>query len=91
MGFLASILYEMSFFGFTVEEHRKALDDLEIAVKEARTGQTHSIEELDPEWNLTPSPLKTDDERRADVIENILAVQHTYQMFQRIYGNEVIL
>ena len=84
--FLASILYEMSFFGFTLEEHRKALDDLEIAAEEARTGQTHPIEELDPEWNLTPSPAKTEAERRTDVIESILTVQHTYQMFRRIYG-----
>lgn len=84
--FLASILYEMSFFGFTVEEHRKALDDLEIAVEEARTGQTHPIEELDPEWNLTPSPAKTEAEKRAEMISNILDVQHTYQMFRCIYG-----
>lgn len=84
--FLTSILYEMSFFGFTAEGHRKALDDLEIAVKEARTGQTYSIEELDPEWNLTPSPAKTEVEKRAEMIANILDVQHTYQMFRRIYG-----
>lgn len=84
--FLASILYEMSFFGFTVEEHRKALDDLEIAAEEARTGQTHPIKKLDPEWNLTPSPAKTEAEKRAEMIANILDVQHTYQRFRRIYG-----
>lgn len=84
--FLASILYEMSFFGFTVEEHCKGMDDLETAVKEARTGQTYPIEELDPEWDLTPSPAKTDAERRAEVIANILDIQYTYQMFRRIYG-----
>ena len=84
--FLASILYEMSFFGFTVEDHRKGMDDLETAVKEARTGQTYPIEELDPEWDFTPSPAKTDADRRADVIANILDVQYTYQMFRRIYG-----
>lgn len=84
--FLASILYEMSFFGFTIEEHREALDDLETAAEEARTGQTHPLEDLDPEWNLTPSPAKTEAESRTDVIESILAVQHVYQMFRRIYG-----
>ncbi len=83
--FLASVLYEMSFFGFTIKEHRKALDDLETAAEEARTGQTHPIEEL-PEWNLTPSPAKTDAEKRAEMMENILTVQHTYQMFRHIYG-----
>ena len=89
--FLASILYEMSFFGVTMEEHRKSMDDLETAAEEARTGQTHPIEELDPDFDLTPSPAKTDDEKRAELIENIITVQHTYQMFRRIYGNEVIL
>lgn len=84
--FLASILYEMSFWGFTLEEHRKGMDDLETAAEEARTGQTHPIEELDPDFDLTPSPAKTDDEKRADLIENIIAVQYTYQMFRRIYG-----
>lgn len=83
--FLASVLYEMSFFGFTVEEHRKAMDDLETAMKEVKTGQTHPIEELDPGFDLTPSPAKTTAEKRTDLIENILAVQHTYQMFRRIY------
>lgn len=84
--FLASILYEMSFFGFTIEEHREALDDLENAAEEARTGQTHPIEELDPDFDLTSFPTKTDVEKRADVIVNILDVQYTYQMFHRIYG-----
>ena len=84
--FLASILYEMSFFGFTVEEHRKALDDLETAVEEVRTGQTYPIKELDPDFALTPSPAKTDVEKRAEMIANILDVQHTYQRFRRIYG-----
>lgn len=84
--FLASILYEMSFWGFTLEEHNKAMDDLEIAAEEIRTGQTHPIEELDPDFVLTPSPTKTDAEKRAEMMETILTVQHTVQMFRRIYG-----
>lgn len=84
--FLASILYEMSFFGFTVEEYRKSMDDLEAAAEETRTGQTYPIEELDPDFDLKSSPAKTDVERQADVIESILAVQHVYRMFRKIYG-----
>lgn len=61
------------------------MDDLETAMKEVKTGQTHPIEELDPGFDLTPSPAKTTAEKRTDLIENILAVQHTYQMFRRIY------
>lgn len=88
--FLAAVLYEISFCGVTLEEHHRALAEMEAEWQAVKNAQTYPFDEFRREmgWNALPKQAET--EKREDIINTILAIQQTYKMFQRVFRKRII-
>lgn len=83
--FLAAVLYEISFCGVTLEEHRRALAEMEDEWQAVKNAQTYPFDEFRREMGWDALPKRAATEKREDIINTILAIQQTYKMFQRVF------
>lgn len=83
--FLAAVLYEISFCGVTLEEHRRALAEMEAEWQAVKNAQTYPFDEFRREMGWDALPKRAATEKREDIINTILAIQQTFKMFQRVF------
>ena len=83
--FLAAVLYEISFCGVTLEEHHRALAEMEDEWQAVKNAQTYPFDEFRREMGWDALPKQAVTEKREDIINTILAIQQTYKMFQRVF------